>query len=81
MNATQDKIIREYLVTHLVTIAVGSQDKFRRMYAHEHPDWSMAQVVESMPRKQLAWAQTQLNNCLDTMVARGDIFGVYYSVL
>jgi hypothetical protein len=81
MNTHQDKQIREYLVTHLVTIALGSQDKFRRMYAHNHPEWSMAQVVASMPRHQLKWAQTQLNNCLDTMVARGDIFGVYYSVL
>lgn len=43
---------------------VGQKDMFRRMYGHNHKEWSNDQIIDSMPQDRVNIALAQVERTL-----------------
>jgi hypothetical protein len=64
MNKTLSQYARQQLKEGLAKCSEKQQDLFKRMYSHQHLDWSIEQCVDAMPDDKLDWAMQQVERTL-----------------
>jgi hypothetical protein len=64
MNNMLSQYARLQLKDGLSRCTEPQQVLFKRMYCHEHLDWSIEKCVDNMPEDSLDWAMQQVQNTL-----------------
>ena len=64
MNQQLQSYARETLKQGLAQLPSEWQLIFKRMYAHNHLEWNINQVVDNMSEDKLDWAMQQVDNSI-----------------
>jgi hypothetical protein len=68
MNQQLQTYARETLKEGLAKLPEEWQMVFKRIYSHDHLDWSIEKVVDNMEVEKLDWAMTQVSNSVKNSV-------------
>jgi len=67
-NEIEDEFYREVrdeLLRGLETRPETQQLLFKRMYAHEHLEWTIEETVANIARDDLSWAMSQVRRAIE----------------